>query len=217
MLDTVFLIAAIVGGTVMVCQFLLTFLGIGDEGAGDVGADAEVAVDVSGDIGADAEHPTSWSHAADADVGHPDGSRIFEVLSFRSVVAAIAFFGFTGKASLASGHTDTQALLISLAAGAGAMFGVYWIMLKIYQLRTSGNENIQNALGQPASVYVAIPGQGHGMGKVHLVVQNRTVEYQAITEQQESLKSGAPVVVVDILGPDKVLVESSVDSASFEA
>ncbi len=210
MLETVFLIAAVVGGTVMVCQFLLMFLGMGDDGAGDVGADVDFGADVGADdFGADApdvDHHTSWTDAADADMGHPDGSRIFEILSFRSVVAAVAFFGFAGKASLASGRSETTALLIGLGAGGAAMYAVYWTMLQIYRLRTAGNEDIRNALGKSASVYVAIPSRGNGMGKVQLEMQKRTVEYQAVTEQETTLKSGEHVVVVDILGPDKVLV-----------
>jgi len=216
MLDTVFLLAAVVGGTVMVCQFLMMFLGMGDDGSGDIGGDADLSMDVDldgldgldGIDGLDADHHTSWSHAADADIGHPDASRLFEILSFRSVVAAVAFFGFAGKASLASELNETQALLIGLAAGGAAMYGIYWIMLQIYKLRAAGNENINNAMGKQARVYVAIPKQRDGAGKVQLVLQNRTVEYEAVTSAETPFKSGDQVVVVDILGPDKVLVES---------
>jgi membrane protein implicated in regulation of membrane protease activity len=224
MLDTIFLISAVVGGTIMVCQFLLMCVGMGDDGSGDIGGDADV-----GDFGADAEigadgidvadadHHTTWHQAGDADVGHPDASRIFEILSFRSVIAAVAFFGFAGKAALASGTTETKALLIGLAAGATALYSVYWLMVQIYKLRTSGNENIQNALGKQASVYVAIPSQGNGMGKVQLAMQNRIVEYQAVSEQEATLKSGGQVVVVKILGPDKVLVEPASEMAESTA
>ena len=220
MLDTIFLISAVVGGTIMVCQFLLMCLGMGDDGSGDFGGDADV-----GDFGADADltadgidvadadHHTSWSQAGDADIGHPDASRIFEILSFRSIVAAITFFGFAGKAALASGASESKAFYIGLAAGAVALYSVYWLMKQIYKLRSDGNENIHNAVGQPASVYVAIPGENNGMGKIHLVIQNRTVEYQAVTEHSDTLKSGDQVVVVDILGPDKVLVEPATETA----
>jgi len=205
------------------------FLGMGDDGSGDlgsgdVGADADLSMDVDGFDGAidgvdglDADHQTTWSHAADVDVGHPDASRIFEILSFRSVVAAVAFFGFAGKASLASELSDSQSLLIGLAAGGAAMYGIYWIMLQIYRLRTSGNENINNAIGQSARVNVAIPKQGDGAGKVQLVLQNRSVEYEAVTSEERPFKSGDQVVVVDILGPSKVLVESSAELAETHA
>ena len=228
MLNTIFLIAAVVGGTVMVCQFVMMFLGLGDDVSGDVGGDVDLGADfggdVSGDVSVDADigadvpdgdHHTSWSQAADADMGHPDASKLFEILSFRSVVAAIAFFGFAGNAALASGAGDTKALVIGLAAGAAAMYGVYLTMMQIYKLRSAGNQDIRNALGQPASVYVAIPGHREGMGKVQMKLQNRTVEYQAVTEEQATLKTGQQVVVVDVLGPDKVLVTS--DRAPAEA
>ena len=223
MLSTIFLIAAVVGGTVMVCQFLMMIVGMGDDMSADVGGDVDLGGDVSdisvdADLGADmadADHHTTWSHAADADIGHPDASRLFEVLSFRSVVAAITFFGLGGKAALASGMSETNSLLIALVAGAAAMYGIYWTMTQIYKLRSAGNQDIRNALGQPASVYVAIPGRREGMGKVQMQLQNRTVEYQAVTEHDATLKSGEQVLVVEVLGPDKVLV--SADTPPVEA
>ena len=219
MLNTIFLVTAIVGGTLMVCQFVMTILGMGDDVSGDIDVSGDMGGDFSADVevgGADApdvDHSTSWSHAAEGDIGHPDASRIFEILSFRSVVAAITFFGFAGKASLASGTSETKALLVSLGTGAAAMYGMYWVMLQIYKLRAAGNEDIRNALGQPASVYVAIPGQQSGMGKIQMKLQNRTVEYQAVTEQEATLKSGDQVMVVDVLGPDKVLVATANEPA----
>ena len=225
MLDTIFLIAAVVGGTIMVCQFLLMCLGMGDDGGdfggdadvGDFGGDADFSADADlaadGVDGVDGDHQNTWADAGDADYDHPDASRIFEVLSFRSVIAAITFFGLAGKATLASGRSETQAFLIAVAAGVVALYLVYWLMKQIYNLRSSGNENINNAIGQPASVYVAIPGDKSGMGKIHLEMQNRTVEYQAITDHPDVLKSGEQVIVTQILGPDKVLVEPAQETA----
>ena len=77
--------------------------------------------------------------------------------------------------------------------------------------------DIRNALGLPASVYVAIPGQDGGMGKVQLRMQNRTVEYQAVTEQKDGLKYGEQVVVVEIFGPDKVLVSAATEPMEVNA
>ena len=150
-------------------------------------------------------------------MGHPDGSKIFEVVSFRSIIAALAFFGAAGKASLASGLRTGPSLVIALVAGCAALYGVYWTMKQIYKLRSAGNEDIRNALGKPASVYVAIPEGREGMGKVQLKMQNRIVEYQAVTDQRKRLASGQQVVVVEVLGPDKVRVdlpEGSVETAN---
>ncbi|HEV3117654.1 MAG TPA: hypothetical protein VGY58_11405, partial [Gemmataceae bacterium] len=55
------------------------------------------------------------------------------------------------------------------------------------------------------TVYVAIPGQKTGVGKVTLRLQNRTVEYQAVTPHQQ-LATGNKVVVTAVLSPDTLEV-----------
>ena len=87
------------------------------------------------------------------------------------------------------------------------MYGMYFLMRAISRLSSSGNEYIGNALGKPATVYVAIPAQKQGAGKVQLTMQNRIVEYEAVTEEAEMLPSGQQVEVVDILNHNTVRVK----------
>ena len=74
-MTTVFLVCAIVGGTLLVCQFVLTLIGLG--GAhGDM--DFHMPHDVGGELG----------HSHGGDVDHGDGeyhgsSWLFGVISFR--------------------------------------------------------------------------------------------------------------------------------------
>jgi len=207
MLDTLFLIAAVVGGTVMVCQFLMTMLGLGDDGAdfadGDVGGDMDVDIV---DIDVDGDHHTPIHHAADADVDHPGSSWLFQMLSFRTVVAALTFFGLGGAWSSSSGHQPALSLLIALGAGGAAMVGMYQLMKAIYNLQSSGNVDIRNAIGQPARVYIPIPAAGGGKGKVQVTLQGRTMEYGAVTDDDETLKTGETVVIEDVLSSDVVKV-----------
>src|SRR5262245_20646233 len=82
--DTIYLICALGGGTLLVCQVVLGLLGFGhheDVGAGD--HDVHDSGDHHGSDHHDAHH-TSWF------VG---------VLTFRSIVAAVTFFGLTGLAA----------------------------------------------------------------------------------------------------------------------
>jgi hypothetical protein len=53
--------------------------------------------------------------------------------------------------------------------------------------------------------YLSIPGAKAGVGKVHVNQLNRTVEYKAITAQ-EQLPTGAKIVVVSVVGADTVEV-----------
>jgi len=211
MLDTIFLIAAIVGGTIMVCQFLLTLFGLGDDGGighdGGFHGDAHVGGDFHGDAGGLAgDHPTSLGDAADGGLQHPDSSWLFSVISVRTLIAAGAFFGVAGRAAKATGLSNTTSLLVALAAGLAAMYGMYWLMQAIAAFETSGNERIGNAVGRKATVYVPIPASGAGAGKVQLSMQNRIVEFQAVTDEEERLRTGENVEVVAIAGSDVVRV-----------
>ena len=213
MLNTMFLIAAVVGGTVMVCQFLLTMLGLGDDGAdigdGDVGGDVGVDagdLDAGGDVDVDGDHHTAIHHAADADVDHPGSTWLFQMLSFRTVVAAITFFGLGGAWSSASGHGSVQSLTIAILAGAAAMLGMYRLMRAIYDLQSSGNIDIRNAVGRPAKIYIPVPPEGTGKGKVQITLQGRTMEYEAVSDAAETLSTGENVVVENIVGSDVVKV-----------
>lgn len=209
MLDTIFLITAVVGGTVMVCQFLLTLMGMGDhgadiaDGAGDVGDVHDVGgfeSDLPGD------HSTALSHAADADYQHPDGSWLFGVLSFRTLVAAGAFFGIAGKAALSAGYPGPTSLVLAVLVGLAAMYGMYYLMRAISKFSSSGNEQISMAPGRTGTVYVPVPAAGAGKGKIQLSLQNRTVEYQAVTADTNPLRTGEAVEVVRVADSDTVEV-----------
>jgi hypothetical protein len=79
-------------------------------------------------------------------------------------------------------------------------------MQSLAKLHSDGTVRIERALGAPATVYLTIPGQKSGAGKVQVKVQNRLVEYQAITSQQQELSTGANVVVVAVVNPGTVEV-----------
>ena len=206
-MDTLFLVCALVGGTVMVLQFLMTLLGLGDTGSemGDFGGVGDA--DFSGDIADLEDGGVKFSEAADADFDKPTSSWLFGVLSFRTVVAAIAFFGLAGKAALAAEYGAAQSLGVAVGAGAAAMYGVYALMRGIYKLRSEGTVRISGAVGLRGTVYVPIPAGGTGAGKIQLNLQNRTVEYAAMTEEEDKLPTGARIVVTRVLGPETLGVE----------
>ena len=60
-------------------------------------------------------------------------------------------------------------------------------------------------MGKTGTVYLTIPGNRAGAGKVQLNLQNRTVEYQAVTSQ-EALPNGAKIVVTSVVSRDTVEV-----------
>lgn len=220
MLETLYLISAIVGGTILACQFVLTLMGLGDDGmdvgdvgdGGDFGGMADVGdigdvgdVDV-GDFDDAGHHHTSWSDAADGDVSHPDSTWIFGVISFRTIVAALTFFGLVGLTTRSAGMPPAVSVVLATIAGIAAMFGVYYMMRSLMKLNASGNENITNAIGAHATVYIPIPASRGGAGKVQLSMQNRIVEFAAVTDDDEPLRTGEAVEVVAVNGSDTLEV-----------
>lgn len=229
-MDTVFTIAALIGGTVLVFQFVLMLLGVGNDGGdlsgadgGDFSGHAHVGGDMSGHVGGDVSggEVTSdhgiWHDAADVDLGHPDATWFYEMLSLRTLSAAVTFFGLAGKSALAYDYSPLQALIVASVMGAGALYGVYWLFKQVYKLQNSGNENVRNSIGASATVYVPIAGKRSGTGKVTFRMQNRLVEYQAVTDDEERLRTGEKVVVVAVVNSDTVRVTREQASASEES
>jgi hypothetical protein len=191
-METLYLICAIGGGTLIVCQFLMGLVGLGGEH--DVGHDVHIETDHH--VG-DHHHETSHDAYAHWLVG---------VLTFRTIVAGLTFFGLAGMVMVRKEVPPLTTLLIALAAGISALFLVAGLMRGLHRLKADGTVHIERAVGTTGSVYLRIPGKKAGTGKVTLKLQNRTVEYQAITAHDE-LPTGAKVVVVGIVSPDTVEVE----------
>ncbi|MBI1914766.1 MAG: hypothetical protein HYS12_08520 [Planctomycetes bacterium] len=192
MYEMVYLTCALAGGTLLVCQFLLGLLGLGDHH------------DAVGD------HDVHDAGGHDAHGGHDDhdthNSWLVGVLTFRSLVAALTFFGLAGLAATVNFNQEPPlSLAIALAAAALALFGVAYLMRSLHRLKADGTVRIERAVGQNGTVYLTIPAQKAGVGKVTLTLQNRTVEYQAVTPHQQ-LPTGSKIVVTAVLGPDTVEV-----------
>ncbi|TWT30096.1 hypothetical protein Enr8_47530 [Blastopirellula retiformator] len=183
-MSTMFLICAVLGGSVFVIQFLLTLLGIGGE-----------ALDFEADIPDDLDLPDDTDFSATAH----HSTWLFGVLSFKTVVAAIAFFGIAGLAAESANIGSALSLVVAVIFGIAAMYVVHWLLLFIYRLGVDGTTRISDAVGQPAKVYVPIPGENGGQGKVQMQLNNQIVEYAAMTSESEKLATGTSVKVVRVI------------------
>ncbi len=193
-----FMICAVVGGTILICQFVLTVVGLGGEHGVDYSHD--LAHDFSGDAGHDADSGGAHGHDGHDAAHQHSSSWLFAVISFRTLVAAVTFFGLVGLAAQSARQPLGVQLLLALAAGIGAMYGVHWLIRMISRLGEDATLRVKTALGQEGTVYVPIAaGRAHA-GKIQLRLQNRLVEYEAITSAPERLATGAKVRVVGIAG-----------------
>ena len=118
----------------------------------------------------------------------------------------MAFFGLAGLTAGPRLADEALTLGVALGAGAAALLAVAWMMKALYRLRADGTVRMDRAVGRTGTVYLTIPPGKAGVGKVTLTLQNRTVECQAVTQREQTLPTGAKVVVVAVLGPDTVEV-----------
>ena len=130
----------------------------------------------------------------------------FSALSVRSIIAFFTFFGWTGVLTLNNNLGVWVAITFSSIAGLAAMFIVAYLMFKFSQLEQSGTLDLYHALDQEGEVYLTIPGAQSGRGKIHLKVDGRIRELDAITDG-DILKTGSPIKVVDILEDNVMKVE----------
>jgi hypothetical protein len=182
-LNNLYVLCATIGGTILVLQTVLLALGAGGHGDGDVGAGG--AHDFHGD------HADS-SHDHD---DHHHGDSFLRLLSFKTLVAFVTFFGLAGLATTRSGFEPVPALAIAICAGGVALYLVAYLMATMSRLQSKGNLDIQNAVGQSGKVYLRVPGERAGQGKILLAMQGRKVELKAVTPGPE-IPSGAEVRVV---------------------
>ena len=131
---------------------------------------------------------------------------LFRMLSFRTLVAATTFFGLSGTASLQAGLTAAVALVVAILMGLCAMVVVHYLMRTLYRLSHDGTVKIGDAVGKPATVYLPIPAARAGAGKVQVCMEDRIMEYQAVSSHDDRLPTGTKVVVVDTVGPAMVEV-----------
>ena len=173
-----YFLCAVFGGTLMLLQFILAMFGFG---GGDDG----------GDFGDSDEHASATD--------------VFKIVSLRTIVAGIAFFGLGGLAGLTGGTSKGVSVVIAVVAGIVAIYGVYYLYLSASRLKDDGSLSTKTLIGSTGSVYVRIPPAKSGSGKVLICQQERKVEYEAMTAGEE-LKTSTPIVVVGIISSTTVEV-----------
>ncbi|MSR53071.1 MAG: hypothetical protein EXS09_07240 [Gemmataceae bacterium] len=182
------LICAGLGGSLVLLQFLAGVFGLGGDHA--VGDHDHSLGDHDHDHSTDHDHGENW---------------FLGLLTFRAVCAAVAFFGLGGLTA-AYYDLETPAQLGS-AFGSGfvALYLVATLMKIMYRLKADGTVRVQDSVGATGTVYLRIPANRGGPGKVTLNLQNRTVELEAYTANEE-LPTGTPIRVVAVLSSSSVEV-----------
>lgn len=198
-MDTFYLWCAVGAGTLFAAQTVMTLIGLGetdlDLEIGDLDLDLDLDLDGGGveSTAAHDAHFVSW-------------------MSIKAIVSGICIFGLTGLAASKT-LAPTQTMFLALAAAAGTMYAVGWLIHSMHKLSSDGSAHVESCIGTVGAIYLTVPENNSGVGKVTVEVQGRTMEYEAMTEGN-ALPTGTAVEVVRVVKGDMVEVWP-VESASL--
>ena len=161
-----------------------------------IGADA-------GDGGIDTDFDTGFdSQVADATV---DGGT--NLYTFRNFVNFILGFGWSAILLQEKITSVPLLLIVSVIIGVALVTAVMYLFKWLSGMQQSGNINIyKSAVGCNGTVYLTIPGERSGEGKVQISINNSVREYDAVTDS-DALKTGTPIRVTEVLNANTVVVE----------
>jgi hypothetical protein len=136
-----------------------------------------------------------------------DGGVGFQFFTFKNVIAFFTIFGWTGIVCLNNEMATLPTIIISTIAGLVMMVLTTLLFFWMAKMTQSGTLKIKNAIGVIGEVYLPIGAQRSSIGKVQINVQGSLRELDAITDEQQDLKTNAMVKVVEIVSSEILLVE----------
>ena len=165
---------------IFVIQTVMTFLGLGD-------------------------------HDADFDLDTSDGSfdtdPSMNLLTFRNLVNFCLGFGWTAVLMHEKIQSNALLIVISVIVGIALVAIVMWIFKWLSGMQQTGNIDVhKSAVGCEGKVYLTIPGERKGEGKVQITINNAVREYDAVTDG-ETIKTGTAIKVTEVINDYTLLVE----------
>ncbi|MDM8160098.1 hypothetical protein QUH73_09765 [Labilibaculum sp. K2S] len=181
MVEKIFWSISIPFSLLFLIQIVLTFVG-GD--IDDLSADGDADAAVEGDSGID-----------------------FQFISLKNLIAFFAVFGWTGIICLDMGLGAGISTLIATLAGLVMMLIMASILYFMGKLVEEGTLDLNYAKGKIGNVYLSVPANRKGMGKVQIEVQGlQTLD--AVTDSDSDIPTGAVIQVVDVLNDQILIVKS---------
>ncbi|GAU79796.1 NfeD family protein [Fusibacter sp. 3D3] len=180
-LEKIYLYVAIPASLILLIQTLMTIFGLSGEIDADFDADGDV--DITG-----ASHMT--------------------LFSVRNIIAFFTFFGWSGLWLVTKNIPVVLTLFFSIVIGLIFVMISMSLFLLISRMQRNGTLNFDNALDQVGEVYIPIPPNRQGAGKVMIAVQGSLRELEAITDESTVIKTGTKVKVLAIFGTNQLLIET---------
>ena len=188
---------------VFVIQTVMTFLGAAGDTDFDINSDFDA--DAPGDVADGSVDVGGGPDVGGHDVDHP--STGMNLLTFRNFINFLIGFGWTAILLKDSVPATGLRMLIAIVVGIVLVAIVMLLFKWLTDMQQSGNINVyKSAVGCEGTVYLSIPGERAGEGKIQITINNAVREYEAVTDGP-TLRTGARIRVVEVVSANTLLVE----------
>lgn len=191
---------------ILLIQTVLIIMGFGDGGP-DVNLSDTSGIDLP-DCDCGMCDVTDVSDVG-GDIANPADIGAMHLFTFQGIVTFLCVFSWASILTYMGCGLIPVALIVGFVLGAAAMFGVAKIIQLMGRLAQNGNIVARKFLGETGTVYIPIPANGKGTGKINIALGERYVEFEAVTEGAEELTSGEAVRVTDIRSENILVVEKA--------
>lgn len=142
---------------------------------------------------------TDASDGLEADFsGDMDGADgPFQIFSLRNLINFLLGFGWTGIAFFRTFENSAVLITVAFFVGLVFLFLFFFIIRQLRKLAEDNSFRISDTVNKTAEVYLTIPANKSGKGKVLVSVHGSTRELDAITEKEE-IKSGSMVKIIRV-------------------
>lgn len=191
---------------ILLIQTVLIIMGFGDGGP-DVNLSDTSGIDLP-DCDCGMCDVTDVSDVG-GDIANPADIGAMHLFTFQGIVTFLCVFSWASILTYMGCGLIPVALIVGFVLGAAAMFGVAKIIQLMGRLAQNGNIVARKFLGETGTVYIPIPANAKGTGKINIALGERYVEFEAVTEGAEELTSGEAVRVTDIRSENILVVEKA--------
>jgi hypothetical protein len=160
-------------------------------------------------IGLDTEDGLDGDFDGDVETDSADEGGSFPVFTFRNALAFLVGLGWGGLALLDSGYSETMTIVIGSLIGLGFAILQTSLFYLMYKFNAPNKPEIFSAVGLDGKVYLKIPKNGDGLGKVQLTHNETLKTVNALTYGQQNIGKGRLVTVIEVDGDNLVVVPKS--------
>lgn len=144
---------------------------------------------------------------ADFDGNFGEVEAPFQLFSLRNLINFLLGFSWTGISFFTTISNPIVLVALSLFVGVLFVYLFFIAMKQIQKLAENNSFDIANTLHKTAEVYLTIPENKKGKGKIMISVNGAFHELEAMTENQK-IQSGSVVKVVKIENNNILIVET---------